>query len=600
VTVLRTAFFAAAIAAAATQPACAQHLMRLLERGPVGFLHGQTLLQVSGDLTAGDFSHPAVADWDGDGSADLVVGSGYGDLLLFSRPDDGPYEPARALLPAEDLPLGAVPQRRQISPWLGDLDGDGTLDLLMGVGERVYRYVVRDAAAREGRLLAGPGSQVTLPGPLAPAAADLDGDGTAEVIIADGRGQLHRLVSSSAQPVVAGGAILQVTPPVRAWAGDWDGDARADLLLGAGDGRVLLCAGGASGLAGPAELLSSGDRLEAAPWATDFDADGDLDLLVGERGGRVVLFTREGDVLTEAGALQQHEAPIDAGRCPVATAGDWDGDGDQDLVIGGEDGSVRLYERVAGGELRFARGLQSADDEGLVMAPGEGPLRYAAPALTDWDSDGDLDLLVGGACGEVHLWRNDRGLRHAGPMRVSGEPLVLAGITMPAPFDYNGDGDMDVFIGARPRPDRRSGEGIVLPELAPGCAYFENTTDRAGVLPIFAKGVPLAMTITSEDAGLRRDAGFLAPYATYPTEWTPGRIDFITVTLQGTFVFRNTAGRGSYALLETTSEGRALPRALLPPLYSAVPVRLDERQGLLAAGCASGFVVWYPREALEP
>src|SRR5690554_6604416 len=108
-------------------------MLRILERGPVGYLHGHTLLQSSGNLTAGDFAHPAVADWDGDGVADLICGSGYGDLLVFERRGSGPFGPARALLPADGVGLGAQPERLQVSPWLGELRPGEGLSMLLGM-----------------------------------------------------------------------------------------------------------------------------------------------------------------------------------------------------------------------------------------------------------------------------------------------------------------------------------------------------------------------------------------------------------------------------------------------------------------------------------
>lgn len=600
---MRLALLTAIVVSAVTlRPACAQQMMRVLERGPVGFLHGQTLLQRTGNLTAGDFAHPATFDWDGDGRTDLIVGSGYGDLLLFTRPGSGVYGSPHALLPPDEQPLDAAPRRRQISPWLGDLNGDGSAEMLLGIGDRVYRYAVRGGATAEGSVLLGPETTPDLAPPLAPCAADLSGDGSAQVIIADGRGRVFELVGSSLLPVIVAGAPLQVVGPARAWAGDWTGDGRADLLVGAGDGRVLLCAGSPTGLRAPEEITAASGLAvhDAAPWAPDFDGDGDLDLLVGGRAGFVALIERRGpEELAPMGYLQQMRAPIDVGRCALASAGDWDGDGATDLVVGGEDGRVRLFLRLPGPEVLFARGLEVTAADGPVMAEGQWP-RYAAPALADWDTDGDLDLLVGGASGRVLVWRNHGELSAQGPVQVSGAPLQLAGITMPAPFDYNADGDMDLFVGARPQPEAAAGAGVVLPEIAPGCAYFENTANRTGVPPTFEKGVPIAMTLTSRGDGLRRDAGFLAPYATYPMEWgRPWHIDFITVTLEGTYVFANLARPGAYASLEATTEGRTLPPALLPPLYSAVPAILDGQVGLLAADCAYGFVCWYRRAALE-
>ncbi len=576
-------------------PACAQQMTRVLERGPVGFLHGTTLLQRTGNLTAGDFAHPAVADWDGDGHFDLVCGSGYGDLLLFQRTGDRPFGTARALLPAGNAALAARPRREQVSPWLGHLQPGGDLRLLLGMGDSVYRYAVRGGTTEDGTQIVGPGTAVTLPGPLAPCC------GGASVMVVDGMGRVHRIADGTARPAIVAGAQLQVAPPARAWAGDWDGDSVADLVMGTGEGRVLLFGGRQDGTFAAPEVLLAEDEArghEAAPWATDWDRDGDLDLLVGWRSGTVSLLTRGGDGLRAMGMLQQRDAPIDAGRCAVATTGDWNGDGLQDVVVGGEDGRVTLHTRLSGDRLRFAKGLRISGTDGRVQAPGTGARLYAAPALTDWDADGDLDLLVGGKSGGVLWWGNQRGLRAMGPLQVSGADLRVTGIAMPAPFDYNGDGDMDLFIGARPRPDRTPEPGVMLPEIPPGCAYFENTVDRTGALPVFSKGVPIAMNLISEEGGLRRDAGFLGPYATWPVQWDT-TLDFITVSLQGTFRFGNEARRGAYACLAATTHGRGLPDALLPPLYSATPARIDGEAGLLAADVAYGFVTWYEREQLE-
>ena len=581
-------------------------MMRIIERGPVGFLRGETLLQSTGNLTAGDFAHPTVGDWSGDGRLDLVCGSGYGDLLIFKRSGAGPFEPARALLPADGIGLAEPPRRLQVSPWLGELQSGGELSLLLGMGDRVFSYAVRGGTTVEGRQIAGPGTAVELPGPLAPCAADLDGDGTIDLLVMDGEGRAHRLTDAGAEPLTAAGEPLAVTAPARAWAGRWDGDDLADLVVGTGEGTILLFRGEGEGAFGPPEeLLSAADApgIEAAPWAADWDGDGQLDLLVGWRSGMVTLLSRDGDALSPVGAIQQRDAPIDAGRCAVATVGDWNGNGLIDVVVGGEDGRVTLYARLPGDELRFERGRLVADADGPVLAPGTGYLRYAAPALTDWDADGTLDLLVGGADGRILLWRNTGGyqpggrLQPMGPLQVSGTDLRMLGIAMPAPYDFNGDGDTDLFVGSRPLPERTPEPGLMIPAIPPGCAYFENVVDRTNALPVFDKGVPVPTTLVSRDSGLRRDASFLAPYAIYPVRWraTP---EFITVTMQGTFRFHNTAPRGRYATLVAECDGRALPTALLPPLYSVVPASLGDGVGLLAGDVAYGFVTWYPREAL--
>ena len=596
-------------------PAGAQQMMRMLERGPVGYLHGQTLLQQSGNLTAGDFSQPAVADWDGDGRLDLVVGSGYGDLLLFRAGEGGLFEPAQALIPETELRLDAAPQRKQVSPWLGDLNGDGALDLLLGIEGRVYRYRISGGTPGEGVALVGERDLPQVTGPVAPCAMDCDGDGALDLLMADGLGRLMWLPLGAGpgevpRALTVGALPITATPPARPCAADWDGDGLTDLLVGDGPGTVTLYRRTPTGFA-PGEVLGGAEvrwlpgGLQAravAPWAADWDGDGDMDLLLGCRRGFALLVERvEQTRLRVAGYLLQRDAPVDAGRCAVGAPGDWDGDGDIDLVVGGEDGYVSLFLRLPGPGLVFERGRTIADDHGPVRAGGSDEyLRYAAPALADWDGDGDADLLVGCGSGEVLAWSNAGGLHPLGPVQVSGMKLSVDGIAIPAPCDANGDGDTDLFLGAR-RPPREGAPPaeIELPRFAPNVAYYENIAHQIGALPRFAKGVPIAMTLFSPgDPPLNRDADFMAPYAIWPARWRDrSTVDFIAATDYGTFAFTNLARPGQYVRLQLQCRGRSLPSPLLPPLYFARPVELAPGQvGLLAADEAYGFLCYYPRE----
>ena len=185
-----------------------------------------------------------------------------------------------------------------------------------------------------------------------------------------------------------------------------------------------------------------------------------------------------------------------------------------------------------------------------------------------------------------------------GPLQVSGRVLRVSGIATPAPWDYNLDGKMDLFVGARTPPDKLSKPGEVpVPEISPGCAYFENTKAGTAQWPLFAKGVPVSMCLASEGSGPQhKDADFLQPYATYPARWrNAARPTFLTLTAYGTFAFENIAAPGAYAHLHLQS-GNGVPPPLLPELYSCVPVELRVGEvGLLAADAAYGFLCYYPR-----
>lgn len=84
---------------------------------------------------------PVVADWDGDGNPDLVVGSGDGSVVWF-RNEGTAKEPrlaaARVLVPPSPSPWADDKSRRphdwgiRVKPCVVDWDGDGRPDLLLG------------------------------------------------------------------------------------------------------------------------------------------------------------------------------------------------------------------------------------------------------------------------------------------------------------------------------------------------------------------------------------------------------------------------------------------------------------------------------------
>ena len=150
------------------------------------------------------------------------------------------------------------------------------------------------------------------------------------------------------------------------------------------------------------QMFSTGNAT--AVFATDWDGDKDLDLLVGTIDGHVYLIPNEGTATSYAFGkeklLEVSDKPLKVSGDAGPFVADWDGDGDLDLFVGDGEGAVSLFRNIGS-----ATKPQLAKAEQLI-APGSAEYGPNAPAeptrgerskvcVTDWNGDGQLDLLVG-------------------------------------------------------------------------------------------------------------------------------------------------------------------------------------------------------------
>ena len=160
------------------------------------------------------------------------------------------------------------------------------------------------------------------------------------------------------------------------------------------------------------------------------------------------------------------------GAQPNAWA-DFDRDGDLDLFVGMRYSENRLYRNESGYFVDVAPALGLADREDTRAA-----------AWGDYDGDGDLDLYVGySATAETpnRLYRNDDQIFVD---VTSGLGVDLLGNTrQPSWIDYDGDGDLDLFVAMRDQPNRLfRNDGPVSGATAPGPAWrFTDVTEASGV-----------------------------------------------------------------------------------------------------------------------
>lgn len=214
---------------------------------------------------ASTYYRPAVADWDGDGLPDLLLGQVSGAIgVLFCRNEGAPGSPAihgdrcAALRTAAAVLVGGTSTSAVAypTPEVVDWDGDGDLDLLVGTGalapvaERGVRLYRNEGTAREPSL-AEPVfvvSRSTTPGLAyenyyAPAVADVDRDGRKDLLVGGGQDSVETQkfllriclnTGSDAAPAFASCSYAKLPGLVQNTIelADWDRDGYVDLLRG--------------------------------------------------------------------------------------------------------------------------------------------------------------------------------------------------------------------------------------------------------------------------------------------------------------------------------------------------------------------------------
>ena len=615
---LKTVCLLLLLCALAASTAGAQDLESLLAHGPVPYLEGPALLQVEGNLTAGDSADLACGDYDGDGRADLILGSGYGDLVLYRRLESV-FDAPKPMLSAEFNFTAGRFSRVQMSPDLADLNGDGVLDLILGAGPEIYFYS-RKGGLQPGRVLRTESDrtfgQSIGSTHLAPCCVDFDGDGDPDLLIADEEGRvwwvecLQQDPLRLADPVLlgAGGQPLQAGRRARICAGDWDGDSRYDLLVADVTGQVLFVRGRREGLDAPRPLFPQGAHAGPdepltylCPRLQDINGDGKPELLLGCRSGFVAIFGHEGFAPVFQGYLQARNVPLDVGRCAAPTTCDWNADGVTDIVSGAEDGLVRLYLGRRDG--RFETGQTVACATGPIVATSDQATLggYSWPRMVDLNGDQVPDLALGSSSGTIAMYLNQGGFRHAGAMRIGGADIRARGVSAISLSDYDGDGDPDLFVGDLLPPGAQlsdpayNGPRFVLP--SGGLTYYENEAPKGMGMPVFLKGVRLASYVgkrgrsTEEDA---LDAGVLGLRTIEPLVQADDLWTFLIGTRAGYYIFTAMKSRQFYpAPMLASADG--IPNPLFPPLYSCTAASLrGSQKGLLCGLGDYGFICYYP------
>jgi hypothetical protein len=313
--------------------------------------------QIPDDFISGNSRSAAIADFNGDGHLDVVFAE-FGNQATRVHFNNG--SGADPVFTAGDFADLGDPAIRGDSIATGDIDNNGSIDVVLGVRGDFVKVFRNDgfgnfSAAEDVTDPLGAGAfrarSVLL--------GDLDQDGDLDLVAAREEGDTRVYLNNGSGTFgtpqsVAGGVSNNLSAPDSADLGDVDGDGLLDLIIG----NDFV---GSTALPNPQPnrlYLNSGNSADIFPAVTtaftdvvntnsvhfiDVDRDGDLDIVAAaydlgngiSTPGSDRLYLNTGGAFPAAGTLITADIDVSKSIAP----GDFDGDGDIDLVLANDPGT---------------------------------------------------------------------------------------------------------------------------------------------------------------------------------------------------------------------------------------------------------------------
>ncbi len=346
------------------------------------------LEQLSGNLTMADSPTPDVVDWDGDGILDIVCADVNGHITFFRN---------KGTADNPSLEYGG---------WLKNDRGEP----------------IRITAAKAGATIQGAVEKWW--GYLSCQAVDVDNDGDIDLIINDSLGRLRWIenIGTRTAPVLSSlirPFLYKSLPLITPWRNrpgiaDWDGDGILEITVVNVDGNLV--------------------QYKIDPEHPDYLYG--YSVLNGQDGIPVSIFD------TKTPDRSKGRSQIDTG--------DWDGDGDIDILIGRPRGALGggnfLHFENVGSKAKpvmkpgilQARGLRFVEWTG---SDGHDQWHSGGPCMVDWNGDGKMDLIGGCESGRLAYYEHDFFTGDTFPVFKAATFEVLGGGKAAVIFDFAKDAD---------------------------------------------------------------------------------------------------------------------------------------------------------------
>lgn len=402
---------------------------------------------------------PNLADFDNDGDLDLLCGEFLDGFTYFQNSGTRTtprYEAGRRLC-YQGMPLHM--DVAMIVPTAIDWDLDGDVDLVVGDEDGRVALLEHSGKLEDGLPVFLPpvyfqqhAADVKFGALATPSVYDWDGDGDEDILCGNTAGQIAWIENSS-QPGVENPR--------------WE----KPRLLKAGKRIIRIMAGSNGSIQGPCEAKWGYTTLSVGDW----DHDTLPDLIVNSIWGKVIWYrnvgTRKDPQLCAAQAIEVEWGDVSPLRpawnwwkpmgnelitqwrtTPVVI--DWNADGLNDLVMLDHEGYLCFWQRSQrnGKQILLPPRRMFIDRFGSPIRLNDG---YAGAsgrrklAVTDWDGDGDLDVLVDSMNADFMENVSEKKGQVVLVNRNTVAKRPIAGHTSsPTVADFNNDQVPDLLVGA--------------------------------------------------------------------------------------------------------------------------------------------------------
>ncbi|UCB57642.1 MAG: FG-GAP repeat protein [Candidatus Omnitrophota bacterium] len=277
-------------------------------------------------------------------------------------------------------------------------------------------------------------------------------------------------------------------------AGDVNADGYSDVIVGTESNKAYIYFGGSSMDDLPDVTMAEGEEASdyfghSVASAGDVNADGYSDVIVGTESNKAYIYFGgpSMDNLPDVTMIGR-DGDWDTFGCSVASAGDVNGDGYDDVIVGAKKSSYKNYYSTYSmgiGKAYLYFGGPSMDNLPDVTMAGEGKYDYFGQSVAsagDVNADGYSDVIVGadsaGSDGKAYIYFGGPSMDNLPDVTMIGRDgdRDTFGCSVASAGDINADGYSDVIVGAQ-RAENAEGNNVGKAYIYFGGPSIDNLPD---------------------------------------------------------------------------------------------------------------------------